>query len=47
VKVGISAKDLAEVTGIQPGQDIIVLGQHLLNDGDPIILGATPEIGSF
>ncbi len=47
VKVGISAKNLAEVTGIQPGQDIIVLGQHLLNDGDPIILSATPEIGSF
>ena len=47
VEPGISTAELIEITGIEVGQPIIVMGQHLLNDGDSIVLnsaaGARPS----
>lgn len=36
IEKGISNPEFSEVTGIEPGRPVIVMGQHLLNDGDPI-----------
>ncbi len=38
VKVGLSSEESVEVSGVEPGQQIIVMGQHLLSDGDVIVL---------
>lgn len=38
VEVGLSSEKLVEVSGIQSGQQVIVMGQHLLTDGDNIVL---------
>ncbi len=42
VGLGLYTSEVAEVTGIDPGQSIIIMGQHLLNDGDRIVLSPTP-----
>lgn len=36
--IGLVNEDYTEVFGIDAGKEIIVTGQHLLNDGDPILL---------
>jgi RND family efflux transporter MFP subunit len=41
VQAGISTAQVTEVTGIEPGQSIISMGQYLLNDGDSIVLNST------
>ncbi len=38
ITIGLSNDDFTEVTGISAGQEVIVMGQHLLNDGDQIAL---------
>ncbi|MFH1743424.1 MAG: efflux RND transporter periplasmic adaptor subunit [bacterium] len=43
VTPGISTSEVTEVTGVEPGQTIISMGQHLLNDGDTIVLGSPAE----
>jgi RND family efflux transporter MFP subunit len=43
VKKILSDATRTEVTGVEEGVPVVVLGQHLLNDGDAIIISATAE----
>ncbi|MEW6237573.1 MAG: efflux RND transporter periplasmic adaptor subunit [Candidatus Omnitrophota bacterium] len=38
---GISSADVTEASGVEIGQVVIVMGQHLLNDGDGIVANAS------
>lgn len=39
--LGLSNDQYTEVHGLEPDQEIIIMGQHLLNDNDPIVFANT------
>jgi len=41
IEPGIASADVVEASGIEIGQPVIVMGQHLLNDGDGIVSDAS------
>lgn len=41
IEKGIFNSEVTEVTGVEPDQSVIVMGQHLLSDGDPITINQT------
>lgn len=43
VKTGLANTENVEVNGIEPGQAIVTMGQHLLTDGDAIVVNEPNE----